>query len=289
MLDRLVSCEAEGSAAGGARQAYAGLAIHHHRSADLRLCGQDTCMSAEHLIRELEQQRDTLIAVATGRAGIDTVNEEYRTRRRRVTRALRERGLEDPCPYSDLWAWWEYCSSRLPTYAARRGYVAQLYDPLLDDLRASEPPDVVEDLTGWERVDRGLGKARRELEVARNEEEFQAVGLHCREVLISVGEIVFDAENHAPPGEPIPSKTDAKRCLEAFFASNLRGASFEEARALAKAAVKFAYAVQHKRTATYRDAALCVEATSAVTRLASVLAEQRGPMQEATTVDDLPF
>ena len=64
----------------------------------------------------------------------------------------------------------------------------------------------------------------------------------------------------------------------------------EEARALAKAAVKLALAVQHKRTATAQDAGLCVEATSAVVRLATILAQGRtAGVQPETVADDLPF
>jgi hypothetical protein len=49
--------------------------------------------------------------------------------------------------------------------------------------------------------------------------------------------------------------------LEAIFETELRGSSNEEARAHAKAAVRLALALQHKRFADFRTAALCAEGT----------------------------
>ena len=47
--------------------------------------------------------------------------------------------------------------------------------------------------------------------------------------------------------------------LEAIFGEDLKGSSNDEARAHAKAAVNLALALQHKRTADFRTAALCAE------------------------------
>jgi hypothetical protein len=67
-----------------------------------------------------------------------------------------------------------------------------------------------------------------------------------------------------------------KRLLDSIFAAELRGSANEEARAHAKAAVKLALALQHKRTADFRMAALCAEATSSVINLLAVLSGRRG-------------
>ena len=108
---------------------------------------------------------------------------------------------------------------------------------------------------------------RKRLETATMEEQFQAVGLLCRETLISLAQAVYDAELHPTLDEVTPSDTDAKRMLEAIFAVELKGSSNDEARAHARAAVGLALALQHKRTPNFRTAALCAEGETQVRRI----------------------
>jgi hypothetical protein len=77
--------------------------------------------------------------------------------------------------------------------------------------------------TGWDRVDRALDKARGQLARAEAEEDFQTVGLICREILISAGQVVYDPMRHKLPDGAEPSHTDAKRLLEAYFATSSVG------------------------------------------------------------------
>jgi hypothetical protein len=129
--------------------------------------------------------------------------------------------------------------------------------------------------TGWDKVDRHIKAAQKRLENATLEEEFQQVGLLCREALISVAQTIFDPERHHTLDGVKASPTDAKRMLEAVVAAHLSGESNEEARALAKAAVRLALALQHDRAADRRSAALCYESTAAVIRLVVVLTDTR--------------
>ena len=62
-----------------------------------------------------------------------------------------------------------------------------------------------------------------ELAAAKVEEHFQAVGLLCREALISLGQAVFLAERHPTVDGVKASSTDAKRMLEAYFVVELGG------------------------------------------------------------------
>jgi AbiJ N-terminal domain 3 len=79
--------------------------------------------------------------------------------------------------------------------------------------------------TGWIRVDRNVTEVRKRLETATMEEQFQAVGLLCRETLISLAQAVYDAQLHPTLDGVTPSDTDAKRRLEAYIASpSLSGA-----------------------------------------------------------------
>jgi hypothetical protein len=135
---------------------------------------------------------------------------------------------------------------------------------------------VFEEPTGWQKVDRQLQEMRLRLDTADTEEQYQAVGLLCREVLISVALEVYDRTRHPSIDGVVPSGGDAKRMLEAIFESDLSGSESKEARAHARAAVNLSLALQHKRTADFRMAALCAEGTLSVVNMLAILAGRRG-------------
>jgi hypothetical protein len=131
--------------------------------------------------------------------------------------------------------------------------------------------------TGWPRVDRALFEMRKRLADADSEEQFQAVGLLCREALISLAQGVYDPAKHPPVDGKTPSDTDAKRMFDAFIAVQLGGSSHEAARRYARAAFDLANDLQHRRTATYREASLCVEATSSAVAVVAIVSGHRDP------------
>lgn len=136
------------------------------------------------------------------------------------------------------------------------------------------PPDTS---TAWPRVDRAIGEIRRRLADAQNEEQFQAVGLLCREALISLAQAVHDPSRYPPTDGKIPSSSDAKRMFDAYIAIELSGSSHEAARRHAKAAYDLANDLQHRRTANYRQASLCVEATNSVVSVIAIVSGHRDP------------
>ena len=233
----------------------------------------------QELISEVEKQKRLLIAVSTGGPRIQEKNQEYQERRRIIRSSITRMRIKDPNPYSDLWDWYgKWSSGDLPSYQSRRQYISELYKPLLDFLetdraeRASEP---INEPTGWARVDRGVDKIVYQLEISENEEDFQAVGLYCRETLISLAQSVYDSERHAGQDGTEPSKTDAKKMLENYLAVELSGSSNESARRHAKASLSLANDLQHRRTATSKDAALCAEATRTVVNIVAIISEYR--------------
>lgn len=129
--------------------------------------------------------------------------------------------------------------------------------PVFASQKVGQRTQVFEEPTGWQKVDRQLQEVRLRLDTAESEEQYQAVSLLCREVLISVAQEVYEPGRHSSPDSVAPSQTDAKRMLEAFFTSELEGGTNEEARAHAKAALRLVLALQHQRTADFRMAALC--------------------------------
>lgn len=243
----------------------------------------DTVLSdteTKDLITTIETQKASMIAVATGGPRINEVNQEYEARRQKIKRALERLVTSDPNPYADLWSWYgKWSDGSLPTYQSRRRYIADLYQPLLDTLILGTRATTVQpsEPTGWARVDRSVEKIIKTLETAKNEEDFQAVALLCREAIISLAQAVYDPEKHESFDGVIPSPTDAKRMLENFIAEVLKGDSHDYQRKFAKTAFDLAVNLQHRRTATFRDAALCAEATRSVINVIALISGQRDP------------
>jgi hypothetical protein len=129
--------------------------------------------------------------------------------------------------------------------------------------------------TGWKRVDRVLYAAKRGLLGAHTEEEYQGLGLLCREVLISLAQAVYDPELHDTRDGVAPSATDAYRMLEAYIDAMLPGKTNDAARRFAKASLTLANELQHDRRATYRDAALCTEATGNLVSAVAIISGRR--------------
>lgn len=234
-------------------------------------------MSDDELVIEIEAQRALMIAIATGGPRIQEVNDQYISRRTKIGAELQRRCLKDPNPYADLWAWYgRWSAGDMPSWQSRRAYVSGIYQPLIDQVRTGfVSAQVFEEPTGWARVDRGIYETRRRLEQAENEEQFQAVGLLCREVLISVAQVVFDPQRHSTEDGVRPSGTDAKRMIDAYIAVELGGGANEGARRHAKAALALADDLQHHRTASFRQAALCAEATASAVNIIAILSGRR--------------
>lgn len=227
-------------------------------------------MNTVELLRGLDELRSTMIAVATGGPRIDEVNHSYSELFDEVDEELRRRGLSNPLHYRDLWQWYGRWSSDLPTWGSRRTFVTELFGPLIQQIKAgrSEQPEP----TGWTRVDRIVGRARDSLATARSEEDFQTVGLLCREILISLAQEVFDPDQHPIEDGTKVSTTDFKRMIDAYFAVEMAGGAYEQVRKHARSALDLSLKLQHHRTATFRDAAICLEATTGVVNIIGIIA-----------------
>jgi hypothetical protein len=233
-------------------------------------------MTDDELTAALNQLRNTMIAVATGGPRIADVDDDYQRRFAAVAADLSRRDIDNPISFGTLWDWYAHWSSGdLPSYQARRAYVAELINPIINRVRSGQVEAPTP--TGWVRVDRTVGELRARLASARTEEQYQAVGLLGREALISLAQAVFLPESHPPLDGVEPSKTDAKRKLEAYLAVELGGGVHEEARRHVRSALDFAVALQHRRTASFRDAALCVEATTTVINIVAIISGRRDP------------
>ena len=155
-----------------------------------------------------------------------------------------------------------------------------MYNPLIEEIHRKQVAigsELFEQPTGWNRVDRGVIKIREKLESSNNEEDYQTVGLLCRESLISLAQAVYNPKIHLQPDGVAVSNTDAKRMLENYLLIELPGSPNEEIRRHAKAALDLANALLHRRTANFRQAAMCSEATISLTNLIAIISGIRDP------------
>jgi hypothetical protein len=233
------------------------------------------------LIQKIEAQRDIMVSVATGGARIQLVNEEYKERRIEIQTGLMALRIKDSNPYKDLWEWYgKWSSGDLPTYQSRRQYLSDLFSPAIERLKNYSPSSstvVFPEPTGWVKIDSSIEEARRRLAEAKDEIGYQQVGLICRETLISLAQTVYSPARHPILDGIEASATDAKRMLEAYLQIELDGHSNEVARKHARASLEFANDLTHKRTATFKNAALCAEATTSVINIIAIVSGQRNP------------
>ncbi len=233
-------------------------------------------MTDAELLQALDYLRNTMLAVATGGPRINDVNHQFQQTYALVAAALVRRDIENTLPYGNLWDWYgRWSSGDMPTYQSRRAFVSEVFTPLINRIRTGRVEEF--EPTGWARVDRAVGELRDRLASATNEEQFQAVGLLCREALISLAQAVYVAERHPPLDGVAPSQTDAKRMLEAYIAVELAGGAQEESRRHGRSALDLAVSLQHRRTATFRDAAMCVEATTSIINIVAIVSGRRDP------------
>ena len=230
-------------------------------SSDIKISSKDL----SDLIKKIENQKGLMIAVSTGGPKIQDVNKQYKNDRIEILKKLQEIEIEDPNPYPDLWSWYgKWSDGSLPSWQSRRIYINMLYQPLLDSLmirQKTSTPVRPQEPTGWARVDRNVDKINKTLVVANNEEDFQSVGLLCREAIISLAQAVYIPEKHVSLDGVRPSSTDAKRMLESYISTELTGGTNEVQRKFAKTTFQLSVDLQHKRTASFREASLCAEAT----------------------------
>ena len=224
------------------------------------------------LLAELIIQRELMISVSTGGTRIQEVNDYYVAREVRI-RAVLPADMIYLNPYTDLWEWYKFWSENLPQYKDRRLHIRQMFAPAITAVSNRSMVPIPERVpTGWERVDRAIAKARSQFDTALVEEDFQAIGLICREIIISLAQAVFDREIHHTLDGVEASKTDANRMLEAYVSHVFPGSGNKEVRAHHRAALALALNLQHRRTATRQLAALCLEATASTVSVVSIIA-----------------
>lgn len=232
----------------------------------------------DQLIAEVNYLKDIMISVSTGGQKIQDVNDQYQKRYNLVDKALKRLTLENSNSFKDLWQWYaRWSSGEMPQYKDRRAFIGEMYGNLLKELQETEQPELLNvtvNLTGWERIDRSVKEIKMRLKQATTEEQFQTVGLLCRETIISIAQAIYNEEKHPTLDGIKASKTDAKRMLDAYIAVELSGGLNENLRKYARASNDLANELTHKRTANAKDASLCSSATISLVNLIGILEDR---------------
>lgn len=236
----------------------------------------------------LKQQANVLTTVATGGPRIPSVNASYIGDARTLTDNLERLGLPPAFPWENLWEWHGQWSRELPTYAERRALVQDLAKAALDELTAYESRATVQDVgsTGeqtWEAVDRRLDALIKEMNGARDRDDWQDVGRRSREIIIDVAKLIAPVTT-VPKDTEAPKAADAKAWLDLFLAEKSSGKSHAELRAFVRAAWDLAQKVTHGDI-SHTDA---FASAQAVVLVARVVQQLRAEQDDATPAPPLP-
>lgn len=234
-------------------------------------------ISKKDLENKIEYLRNVMVSVATGGQRIQDVEKEYSQIYNQVAISLKKIDVENPNPFKSLWDWYGKWRNDFPKYQERRDYIRKMYELVVSLFSENEDSRIVDikiDLSDWDKIKRNIIEIKKREVQAVVEEQYQAVGMLCREVIISLAQAVYIPEKHISLDGVEISKTDAKRMLDAYIAVTLAGKESEELRSYAKVTNKLANVLTHKRTATKQEMLLCTSATLALINLIGVLEEK---------------
>jgi hypothetical protein len=252
----------------------------------------DDATRLDRLVDLVTDQRNLLVAVATGGPQIDSVNAQYKKRRREIRDLLLRFHLDDPIRWTDLWEWYAHWSSELPTYAARRTYINDILSPLLERVERLQSGSQLEDWAegeggeseSWEHLEGRLIGLRAEFQRASEQDDFQDVGRRSREILIEVASLVF-SEEMVEAGEEVPGRNDSKARIDAFLKHAAAGSHYERLRKLLRAAYDLMQHVTHSKGITREEAFAAGQAAFLLVRTLRLMSGEDGQEEE----DDFAF
>jgi hypothetical protein len=246
----------------------------------------------EELRELLNLQRALLISVATDGPRIETVEDEYEHRRRKLRRGLAKFDLEYPFPWGSLWQWYgTWSSGEYPTWASRRTYISDLAQPVLDALHEDEPEvvDFGEAPPTWGDLDARLSELKERVSSARSLDDYQDVGRRCREIIRDAAALAYHPD-FVPEGEESPADQDVKARLDVVFNAQLQGSSRQGLRRVMRSLYELANTVAHSDSIGLLDAFACAQATVMLVRvLGEIDREATVAPSDRQPVDDLPW
>lgn len=229
------------------------------------------------LKQNIEAVRNIMVSVATGGNRIQEEDERYKKLNTQITIDCKKLNLTYNNQYPTLWDWFGKWKADFPTYQERRTYISALFAPTLayfDDTDNFNSIETLVDLDDWEKIQRTVLKIKMNSGIAKSEEDFQAIGLLCREVIISLAQAVYNPDIHGAEDEngALIGNTDAVRMIGKYISIKLTGSSNDELRAYAKNTNKLANRLTHERNATKKDMLLSVSSTIALINFIGIIA-----------------
>ena len=207
-----------------------------------------------------------------------TYNDEYIRLYQELTDYFKQLNYSFSGLFKSLWEWFQFYkteSNNLPNYQSRRLFIDNLFSET-ETLLKNGPKDCIPDtvkIDDWEEIVRRMIKIKRSVSSASDVEDFQSIGLQCREVIISVAKNVYVPDIHGKFGDDGTEigESDAVRQLANYIKLTLKGKENEELRSYAKATNKISNALTHHRTSTKTEMLLCVNATIALINFIGIL------------------
>jgi len=231
------------------------------------------------LKKNVETIKSIMVSVATGGNRIQDEDERYKKLHTQIERDCKKLNLTYNNSFYSLWDWFGKWKADFPTYQERRVFINELFAPTLAYFEEAESYNNIEtivELDDWERIKRTVIKIKRESNNAKDEEDFQTIGLLCRDVIISLAQAVYDPLIHGATddtGKQI-GNADAVRMIGNYVSVELNGSHNKELRAYAKATNDLANQLTHKRSATKKDMLLIVSSTIALINFIGIIEEK---------------
>lgn len=231
----------------------------------------------EQMKKDLESIQDILVSVSTGGPRFQEAESQYKSLHSSFAKRCKQLNIIYNNSFDGLWQWYGRYKAELPTYQSRREFVSNLLVPTFEAFNEDNTTPAIAtpivELNDWDRINRAVIKIKQSSNVAKNEEDFQQIGLLCRETIISLAQAVFNPDIHGTKDEKGVEigKTDAVRMIGNYINVRLAGSSNEELRAYAKTTNNLANLLTHKRDAEKQDMLLSVSATIALINFIGIL------------------
>lgn len=202
-------------------------------------------------------------------------------------RALCDRlGVQYKVPFSDFAGfkayWQRKGASGSGGWAARRALLAEIFDPMHEQLEALEAQSLAATLatpvtphpgTGWPAVDHEIAELRRQFLTAVTPQDYNGVGLVAVRLTEALSGTVYEPSVHLRPGETAPPVSNTKDRLDRYIEDSASGPDNARLRKLARDSIEYAQHVKHSGTPTRREAGIAADAVLLLANILRRLAE----------------
>ncbi len=229
----------------------------------------------KELHKDVDLIKSIMVSVATGGDRIQNVEDRYQQLHNSIKSQCSKLGITYDNNYNSLWEWYGKWKADFPSYRERRTFIRELFAPTISGIDEYKPKgaEILVRLDDWGRIKRTISKIKADSMAAKNEEDFQAIGLLCREVIVSLAQAVYNPVEHGDKDEfgIIIGPADGVRMIGNYVNVKLKGKQNKELRTYAKATNDIANQLTHKRTATRTDMLLTISSTIALINFIGIL------------------